>query len=49
MNFYRLDTKQSPYRILFRRANSASFLQVAVAEKEKKAEIAWSWIESKRR
>ncbi|CAO3648391.1 unnamed protein product [Mucor hiemalis] len=41
-----LDTKQSPYRILFRRAGSASFLQVAVAETEKKAEVAWSWLES---
>lgn len=41
----RLDTKQSPYRILFRRAGSASFLQVAVAETEKKAEVAWSWLE----
>ncbi|GAN11449.1 TBC-domain-containing protein [Mucor ambiguus] len=40
-----LDTKQSPYRILFRRVNGTS-LQVAVAETEKKAAIAWGWIES---
>ncbi|KAG2237622.1 hypothetical protein INT48_004525 [Thamnidium elegans] len=41
-----LDTKQSPYRILFRRASGSSFLQVAVAETEKKAEVVWAWIES---
>ncbi|KAL7320859.1 GTPase activating protein (GAP) [Mucor circinelloides] len=40
-----LDTKQSPYRILFRRVNGTN-LQVAVAETEKKAEVAWGWIES---
>lgn len=44
---YRLDTKQPPYRILFRRAGGASFLQVAVAETEKKTEVAWSWLECK--
>lgn len=42
---YSLDTKQSPYRILFRRVNGSS-LQVAVAETEKKADIAWNWIDS---
>ncbi|GAA5816203.1 hypothetical protein MFLAVUS_009729 [Mucor flavus] len=41
-----LDTKQSPYRILFRRASGSSFLQVAVAETEKKAQVVWAWIES---
>ncbi|KAG1121474.1 hypothetical protein G6F42_012391 [Rhizopus arrhizus] len=40
-----LDTKQSPYRILFRRVNGTN-LQVAVAETEKKVEVAWGWIES---
>lgn len=44
--FNSLDTKQSPYRILFRRVNGTN-LQVAVAETEKKAEIAWGWIECK--
>ncbi|KAI7901275.1 rab-GTPase-TBC domain-containing protein [Cokeromyces recurvatus] len=39
-----LDTKQSPYRILFRRVNN-TFLQIAVAETEKDIELAWSWIE----
>lgn len=40
-----MDTKQSPYRILYRRVSGTSFLQVAAAETEKKAEVAWSWIE----
>lgn len=40
----RLDTKQSPYRLLYRRANG-SCLQVAVAETEKQADTAWSWID----
>ncbi|CEP07863.1 hypothetical protein [Parasitella parasitica] len=40
-----LDTKQSPYRILFRRVNGTN-LQIAVAETEKKAEIVWGWIET---
>ncbi|RCI03018.1 hypothetical protein CU098_009655, partial [Rhizopus stolonifer] len=38
-----LDTKQSPYRILFKRANNTN-LQLAVAETEKRADIAWEWI-----
>ncbi|KAI8881685.1 GRAM-domain-containing protein [Backusella circina FSU 941] len=40
-----LDTKQSPYRILFKRVTGTS-LQVAVAETEKNAEKAWAWIEA---
>ncbi|KAI8969957.1 hypothetical protein BDF20DRAFT_95867 [Mycotypha africana] len=40
-----LDTKQSPYRILFRRLDG-TFLQVAVAETEKKIDVAWLWIET---
>lgn len=40
-----LDTKQSPYRLLYRRANG-SCLQVAVAETEKQADTAWRWIDA---
>ncbi|CEG80783.1 hypothetical protein RMATCC62417_15069 [Rhizopus microsporus] len=40
-----LDTKQSPYRILYKRLNGTN-LQLAVAETEKKADIAWEWIDS---
>ncbi|KAI9311929.1 hypothetical protein BX666DRAFT_876693 [Dichotomocladium elegans] len=39
-----LDTKQSPYRLLYRRA-SGSCLQIAVAETEKQADTVWRWIE----
>ncbi|CEG71597.1 hypothetical protein RMATCC62417_07304 [Rhizopus microsporus] len=39
-----LDTKQSPYRILYKRLNGTN-LQLAVAETEKKADIAWEWID----
>ncbi|KAI8142366.1 hypothetical protein BJV82DRAFT_141042 [Fennellomyces sp. T-0311] len=39
-----LDTKQSPYRILYRRANGTC-LQVAVGETEKQTDLAWRWIE----
>ncbi|KAI9470072.1 MAG: hypothetical protein EXX96DRAFT_390467 [Benjaminiella poitrasii] len=39
-----LDTKQSPYRILFRRTNG-SYLQIAVAETGKNIELAWNWTE----
>lgn len=40
-----MDTKQSPYRILYKRLNGTN-LQLAVAETEKKADIAWEWIDS---
>ncbi|KAI8980839.1 rab-GTPase-TBC domain-containing protein [Pilobolus umbonatus] len=39
-----LDTKQPPYRVLFKRVNG-TYLQIAVAETEKRANIVWSWIE----
>ncbi|KAI7865927.1 rab-GTPase-TBC domain-containing protein [Spinellus fusiger] len=37
-----LDTKQSPFRILYRRSN-ATFLQIAAPETEKQADTAWHW------
>ncbi|KAI8384446.1 uncharacterized protein BYT42DRAFT_261401 [Radiomyces spectabilis] len=39
-----LDTKQSPFRIIYRRPNGTC-LQIAAAENEKQAEITWQWIQ----
>ena len=41
---YSLDTKQSPYRILYRRADGTC-LQIAVGETEKQTDLSWRWIE----
>ncbi|CAO3607615.1 unnamed protein product [Cunninghamella echinulata] len=38
-----LDTKQPPFRILYQRENG-SCLQIASAETEKQADLAWRWI-----
>ncbi|KAI9244300.1 rab-GTPase-TBC domain-containing protein [Phascolomyces articulosus] len=40
-----LDTKQSPYRILYRSTNGTC-LQIAVGETEKQTDLAWRWIEA---
>ncbi|CAG8486039.1 12791_t:CDS:10 [Acaulospora morrowiae] len=40
-----LDTKQSPFRILFRSDINQSSLQIAVSQTEKGIEDAWKWVE----
>ncbi|KAH8551788.1 hypothetical protein BGW37DRAFT_313290 [Umbelopsis sp. PMI_123] len=39
------DTKQPPYRILYRRGASTICIQIAVAETEKQIEAAWNWVQ----
>ncbi|CAO3684807.1 unnamed protein product [Umbelopsis ramanniana] len=39
------DTKQPPYRILYRRGASTICIQIAVAETEKQIEAAWAWVQ----
>ncbi|KAI9319372.1 hypothetical protein BX666DRAFT_1925576 [Dichotomocladium elegans] len=40
-----MDTKQSPYRILFQREVNTTCLQIAVGETEASINAAWVWIE----
>ncbi|KAI9019408.1 rab-GTPase-TBC domain-containing protein [Phycomyces nitens] len=39
------DTKQPPYKILFKRGENAAPLQIAVSESERAIESAWVWIQ----
>ncbi|KAF8980526.1 hypothetical protein BGZ46_004067 [Entomortierella lignicola] len=41
------DTKQAPFRILFRRQVQAQALMIAEAETQKSIEHAWSWVQDK--
>jgi hypothetical protein len=39
------DTKQAPFRILFRRQLNAQALMIAEAEAQKNIDHAWTWIQ----
>lgn len=42
---HRFDTKQAPFRILFRRQVNAQALMIGEAEAQKSIDHAWSWIQ----
>lgn len=41
----RFDTKQPPFRILFRAEANSITLQIAVSQTQKGIEDAWKWVE----
>lgn len=44
-NLFRFDTKQPPFRIIFRAEFASISLQIAVSQTEKGINEAWKWVE----